>query len=962
MATPEQIAAFAQQYGPLVADTAARYRLNPQQMLSQIALETGYGKSVIPGTNNPGNLKQTGGGGVAAIDNALGTSGNYQQFPSMAAGVDAMGSLLARRYGGGSNLSGYAEDPNYAGKISGVGQTLQKYASNVLGMMTGSTSANAGELTPAQRAYASAANGPTPPPTAKGAQAAQQQAAPQGDPWAAFKKDYGAPAPASSGGSDDSGQPAASADPWAGLKKDYGAPQDSAGATAPAASTPAPDMWAGVRSKYSDAGKTPAAAAAATAPAPAAATMPTSPTAPTTATTTQGAPDDPQRGFLGDLGHQLGLTGRMGVTGVSALPNFIGDTVNTGINAATGAVNKFLGTSIPALQTPSSATQELMNRAGVAQPENAKERVVQDVGSAMVGAATGSAAGSALKGLAAAPQFTTAAGQAAPSLLDSLAQRSAPALQTVGDMMSAKTGTQIASAAGGAAGSSIPREAGMNAGWQIGGGLLGSLVGAGGAGLADSMITSRQDAAQRALLAANPEFQQQQADAAMQRITGGSSDLPPTARRALAPTPDADQTGALARAALDNPNVDTTQLQRAQDFRALGMDPTTGQISRDPTQFAKEQNMRASQTQLATRFNQQDRQLGNALDGLSNQTALDAYQAGSGTKTTLQNIDEQMRQGVTDAYTTARQSAGARLDVPTQGLAQDYARVLDEFGTAIPSGVRNQFEKLGLMDGTQRQIFDMDDANKLTQIINKNVGNDRTANTALGELRTAVNNAVQGADDQGGVFAPAKALAQQRFQLQDAIPALKDAATDATAADRFMQKYVIGGNTEDVQGLSNLLQQHAPDQFQQLRSQVVQKLQDAAYGGGEEFKPAAFAKQMDAFGPQKLGAFFSPDDIEQLKTIGRVGSYMNTTPSSAAVNFSNSATSLLGALSDNGLVSKIPWVGGLAGKAADRAFARQALQGGFQQMAPAALAGPTSTPGLLGLLGAAGAANRTPNR
>ena len=941
MATPDEIRAFAAQYGPMAAQQAARLNTTPENVLSQWALETGYGKSIIPGTNNLGNIK---GAGVSAVDNQLGTTDSYRAYATPAAGAAGYGDLLQRRYPGVAGTQtpqdfaqavqagGYAEDPRYVDKLTGTANTLQRYASNVLGALTGSGSAYAGELTPAQRAYANAVNGPTPPPTARAQGNPRQQAAPADDIFGTPSKVTGSTGvnysqmgkmPAAQGADD------------------------------------APDIF-GAPSRVT--GYAPAAAAAA--PAGPAASGNTQ--APPTGNQAAGG-DSGGRGFLGDLGHQIGLTTRAALTGIPALAYAAGDVANAGINLTTGGINSVLGTNIPQLKPASAAAQNLMDMAGVSKPENAKERVVQDITSAMASAASGSAAGGALSRLAATPAgyaLTGAGGQtvASPGLLDTLAQRATPALQTAGDLMAARAGTQIAAAAGGAGGSAGAREAGFGPLGEIGGGLLGTIAGAGLAGGIGNAITARQDAAQRALLNANPDFQQQQLESAVQRITGGTSDLPPTSRLALAPEQNADDVARLTQAAVNNPGVDVPQLQRAQDFRALGMEPTTGQISRDPGQFTKEQNLRAAQSQLATRFSTQDRQLGNALDSLSNVTPLENYQAGSGLTRSLSAIDDQLNTQVSNAYTAARNAAGARLDVPTQGLAQDYARIADQFGDAVPSGVRNQFENLGLMGGTQRRIFDIEDANQLTQVINKNVGNDVATNRALTELRTAVNNAVQQADDQGGVFAPAKALAAQRFQLHDAIPALKAAATDSTAADNMIQRYVTNGDTESVQNLANLLRQHAPDQFQQMRSQLVQSLQNAAYGTGEQFRPNQFTQRMAQFGTDKLAAFFSPEEIAQLKTIGRVGSYMRTSPSAASVNYSNSLTGLLGSLSDQGLLSKIPMVGRIAGAAADRSFANQALQGGFQQMAPAALAGPASAPGLLGLLGmGTGAANRPPH-
>jgi len=119
---------FIDQYLPIVSGVAQKYNLDPRQLLSQIALETGFGKHVIPGSNNPGNIKQFGGGGVSAVDNQTGTTDNYHAYPTLEAGVDAMGSLLARKYAGGTNLTGYAEDPNYQAKLQKVGAQLDAAA------------------------------------------------------------------------------------------------------------------------------------------------------------------------------------------------------------------------------------------------------------------------------------------------------------------------------------------------------------------------------------------------------------------------------------------------------------------------------------------------------------------------------------------------------------------------------------------------------------------------------------------------------------------------------------------------------------------------------------------------------------------------------------------------------------------------------------------------------------------
>jgi hypothetical protein len=53
---------------------------------------------------------------------------------------------------------------------------------------------------------------------------------------------------------------------------------------------------------------------------------------------------------------------------------------------------------------------------------------------------------------------------------------------------------------------------------------------------------------------------------------------------------------------------------------------------------------------------------------------------------------------VSIAYDAFRNATGRELNVPLQGLAQDYARLVDDFGDAIPSAVRNKFEREDTFD------------------------------------------------------------------------------------------------------------------------------------------------------------------------------------------------------------------------------------------------------------------------
>lgn len=147
--------------------------------------------------------------------------------------------------------------------------------------------------------------------------------------------------------------------------------------------------------------------------------------------------------FASDLVRQLGLTARAGITGAASLPMMAGDVLNAGLNLIPG-VN---------LPPASRSLQSLLTTAGVPEPQNATERVAQDVASAMAG----------VGGTA----------KVAESLAPVMSAGARPALDLFRQRLGMQTGS-AATAAGAAGGA---REEGGGAGAQLTAGLAGGLLG-----------------------------------------------------------------------------------------------------------------------------------------------------------------------------------------------------------------------------------------------------------------------------------------------------------------------------------------------------------------------------------------------------------------------------------------------------------------------------------------------------
>jgi len=130
---------FAAQYGGIADAVGQKLGVDRNVLLAQWGHETGWGKSVVPGTNNLGNIKDLSGAGVSARDNMTGSTDAYRAYASPSDFASDYASLIARRYpaavGAGADMNryasalkaaGYAEDPQYVGKLLGAMQTVQR--------------------------------------------------------------------------------------------------------------------------------------------------------------------------------------------------------------------------------------------------------------------------------------------------------------------------------------------------------------------------------------------------------------------------------------------------------------------------------------------------------------------------------------------------------------------------------------------------------------------------------------------------------------------------------------------------------------------------------------------------------------------------------------------------------------------------------------------------------------------
>ena len=136
------VSSFVQQYGPIADKISEKLGVSSDLILGKLGLETAWGKKVIPGTNNLGNIKDVSGRGVMATDNYSGSRDAYLKFEDPetfgAYYTDFIQRLYPNAVGAGADAKkftsglmtgkngAYAEDPQYGTKIAGASQMVAK--------------------------------------------------------------------------------------------------------------------------------------------------------------------------------------------------------------------------------------------------------------------------------------------------------------------------------------------------------------------------------------------------------------------------------------------------------------------------------------------------------------------------------------------------------------------------------------------------------------------------------------------------------------------------------------------------------------------------------------------------------------------------------------------------------------------------------------------------------------------
>jgi hypothetical protein len=266
-------------------------------------------------------------------------------------------------------------------------------------------------------------------------------------------------------------------------------------------------------------------------------------------------------------------------------------------------------------------------------------------------------------------------------------------------------------------------------------------------------------------------------------------------------------------------------------------------------------------------------------------------------------------------YQAARDSQGRSVVLDGAAAAQVAARRLQEsLAGKLPPEIDKVLNELT----TGQQRLTVDYQQQLVRALGDRIrgaGADGTLRHGLGIVRSALDNAEviptnpgnlpvpagtvtppgqQAGQEAIAAFQRARAAHRQLMQRIESNPALR-AVSEGVEPDQFVQRFVIGksATAADVRALRNEL---TPEAAQAMRQTLVRYLRDKATGGDSDIVKFGGKTYRDAFRDieDKLPAFFSREEMQQLRDIGDAAKYMQSQPAGSAVNNSNSGALVLG--------------------------------------------------------------------
>lgn len=623
-----------------------------------------------------------------------------------------------------------------------------------------------------------------------------------------------------------------------------------------------------------------------------------------------------------DFPRQVGLTGRYAIEGAANTLGLPLEPLRMGVSA----ISQLAGG--PPAASMSTYGTKLADLLGLPKP---KETSVMDTRTGLA---------NVLPSEQVVGDITTSMASTIPMVSGAaaLAKNTTGITSNVANQFASNPMLQYGSAAGAGYGSGLTREAGGDPLQQFFAGLGGGMLAPAAYGGAKSLLTSAgQKVAPTLTGKLNPDAAIPNPAEVDQIITlklGQSgidfNRLPDQVRKSLT----ADVVNALRTGG----DLGGDAMRRLLDFRMVeGTTPTKGMITLDPRQITLEQNlaktgMNSADPDLQTLGNVQaanNKALIDALNarGAGNVQAPYLMEAGEASATKIAAEDAAKQAATSKLYDEASALPGGTTPLNRADLLNNIDTLLakSNANAFLPPEIRSMLNELSAgqttINGKTFPVpFDTNALDNLMTMVAKAQRSTQDGNVkfALGLVRKAIDDTEiapvktefggnQLVTEAGGKFLQtqdaqasellaalnkARASHRERMNWQESTKPIEQ-TINGMQPDQFVRKFVLNGDVADAAAVAQSGDPAA------TKSAILTHLKDRALGGRSDevgtFGAATYNKTLKEIGDKKLALFFTPEEIGELKRLGRVAEYTTVQPKGSAVNNSNSGALMLGA-------------------------------------------------------------------
>ncbi len=370
---------------------------------------------------------------------------------------------------------------------------------------------------------------------------------------------------------------------------------------------------------------------------------------------------------------------------------------------------------------------------------------------------------------------------------------------------------------------------------------------------------------------------------------------------------------------------------------------TTGQATRDPVQFSREQNLPdpAMRDYLGRQNTEATQKLREQATGFGPPAT--PYEAGDVVARDIAAQASARSKAINDLYNAARSTEGKTAAIKNIGeFAQETQQELERLSLINGAkGLRTNhpdiYDSISQMNGrvgaTSRMTVEK--AVDTLQGINAiGTQNDPALAIVKKNLQKFLDERAVFHDQDAGsaavaAFGEARKARAAKGSWEESSSAIKDLASrdPKTARERIFEKFVISGPVDDFTNMWSTL---TPQSQTAMQRQFVDRVTKLALGrtGSDIGNYGRAIEFLDKFPPEKIRAMFPGQELGKIKQILEYSRLTREAPPGNFVNRSNTSQALIDALASTRNVPIVgPWATGPINALRDQTRTRGALSG-----------------------------------